>query len=41
MIPNLWARLNAEKSWGQNNGQKMDFTWAKIAWVDMKSIQYP
>ena len=29
------ARLDAEKSNGQKNGQKMDFTGVEIAWVDM------
>ena len=41
MIPNLWARLNAEKSYGQKTDQKMDFTGVEMAWVDMKSNEYP
>ena len=40
LIPNLWARLNAEKSYGQKTGQKIDFTGVEIAWVDMKSNEY-
>ena len=35
------ARLDAEKSNGQKTGQKMDFTGVEIAWVDMKSNEYP
>ena len=41
LIPNLWARLNAEKNYDQKTGQKMDFTGVEIAWVKMKSNQYP
>ena len=35
------ARLDAEKINGQKTGQKMDFTGVEIAWVDMKSNEYP
>ena len=37
----LRARLDAEKSNSQKTGQKMDFTGVEIAWVDMKSNEYP
>ena len=37
----LRARLDAEKSNSQKTGQKMDFTGVKIAWVDIKFIEYP
>ena len=34
MIPNLWARLNAEKSYGQKIGQK-----SKITEVEMRGLK--
>ena len=40
LIPSLWARLNAEKSYGQKTSQKIDFTGVEIVWVDMKSNEY-
>ena len=33
--------MSAEKSCGPKTGQKMDFTGVKIAWVDIKFIEYP
>ena len=39
LIPNLWARLNAEKSYDQKTGQKIDFTGVKIVWVELKSYE--
>ena len=45
-IPHLliWiyrARINAEKRYAEKTTQKMDFTGVEIAWVDMKSNEYP
>ena len=35
------ARINAEKRYAEKTTQKMDFTGVEIAWVDMKSNEYP
>ena len=41
MIPNLWARLNAEKSWGQKTGQKWILRGFKLRGLTLNQINTP